>query len=487
MTVPANAAPAIVLITCDELRADALSCYGGTAVATPHLDRLAQQGVRFTRAYTASPWCLPSRASILTGLYPHNHRAYSNFRDCRLDRARPNLYNTLRAQGYRTVHVGKCHYAPVPYGTTAPDRTLPYAAFRDYYLSLGIDDLDLQDDKQVSVWFYDDYARELDQAGYLAAYRAAVWDRSSSKVFDFPAPAEWHPDAWVGRKAVQRILVAPDGAPPFVWVSFSGPHFPFDAPAEYLARVDEGQVGAGVFEEGELDDPARIHHTSYHGGGGIEGAGSAPNKACKQYPPEYWRRLRRTYFANVALLDDQIGRVLDAVQARFGDHALVLFTTDHGEMLGNHRLWGKNNCAYEDVWRVPLLARFPAGAAGAALHGSTGDGMVSLVDLAPTCLRAAGVTANGEALTFDGVPLEDLVRAGGREFVLAEGEGFVAISDGVTKYVTARWGGQRFRELLDLEADPHEFRSVLGQPEYAARHLALADTLERTLVDALLP
>ena len=137
------------------------------------------------------------------------------------------------------------------FAATKPDRTLPYDAMSAYYLSLGIDDLDLQDDKQVSVWFYDDYARELDAAGYLAAYRAAIWDRSSAKVFDFPAPAEWHPDAWVGRKAVERIASAPAETPLFTWVSFSGPHFPFDAPAEYLARVAEEHV---VRERKEAED-----------------------------------------------------------------------------------------------------------------------------------------------------------------------------------------------------------------------------------------
>lgn len=243
------------------------------------------------------------------------------------------------------AHTGKCHYAPVPYGETAADRTLPYDAFREYYLSLGIDDLDLQDDKQVSVWFYDDYARELDAAGHLAAYRAAVWDRSRAKVFEFPAPPEWHPDAWVGRKSVDRVRQHPDGRPLFLWASFSGPHFPYDAPAGYHARVAEEHVGTGVFLEGELDDPGRIHHTSYHGGGGIEGADAAPGRACKGHSDGYWRRLRRTYFANVALIDDQVGALLRAVEARWGENALILFSSDHGEMLGNHRLWGKNNCA----------------------------------------------------------------------------------------------------------------------------------------------
>ena len=476
--------PAIILITCDELRADALSCYGGKAVATPHLDRLAREGILFRRAYTASPWCLPSRASLITGQYPHTHRAYSNFRDCRLDPALPNLYNTLRAAGYTTAHTGKCHYAPVPYGETKPDRTLPYDAFRNYYLSLGIDHLDLQDDKQVSVWFQDDYAAELDAAGHLAAYRAAVWDRTAAKVFEFPAPAEWHPDAWVGRKAATRVESHPTNRPLFLWASFSGPHFPFDAPAEYHARVCEAHVGLGHFLPGELDDPARIHHASYHGAGGIEGAGSSPTKACKDYSDAYWRTLRRTYFANVALLDDQIGALLAAVERRFGENALVVFTTDHGEMLGNHRLWGKNNCAYEDVWNVPLIARFPAGSSGATHHGTASDALVSLLDVAPTCWQAAGVELTAQ---LDGQPLETQLEAGGRPFVVAEGEGFLAISDGRTKYVTATRGGARYRELLDLDADPLEYHNVIDRPAYAARHLALTSSLEPLLVDALLP
>lgn len=141
----------IVLITCDELRADALSCYGNRVISTPNLDALAARGVRFERAYTNSPWCLPSRCSLATGLYPHRNGAYSNFRDIPLDPEIPNIYLLLRDEGYHRAHIGKCHYAPAPYSQTRPDQTLPYDAFRDYYLSLGIDTLALQDDKQVSV------------------------------------------------------------------------------------------------------------------------------------------------------------------------------------------------------------------------------------------------------------------------------------------------------------------------------------------------
>jgi arylsulfatase len=293
--------PAIIFITADQLRKDALSCYGCKAVDTPHLDRLASQGVRFTRAYTNSPWCLPSRTTMLTGLYPHNHRAYSNFRDCQIGPDLPNMYQLLRQNGYRTHHIGKCHYAPVPYNQTRADTTLPYAEFRDYYVSLGIDHLDLQDDKQVSVWFMDDYAQELKAAGYLEAYRAAVWNKEYGKVFAFPAPTQWHPDAWVGRKAVAAIENSPSNQPFFAWISFSGPHFPFDTPDAYLERVHEEHIGTGAYYAGEFDAPDRIHHTSYHRRHGIEGAGAA-GRPCKEHPDSYWRELRRRYFGNVALL-----------------------------------------------------------------------------------------------------------------------------------------------------------------------------------------
>lgn len=462
--------PAILLITADQLRRDALGCYGGAAVPTPRLDALAAGGVVYDRAYTASPWCLPSRTSILTGRYPRNHGAYSNFRDRRLPPDVPNLYNVLRNRGYVTGHVGKCHYAPVPYSMTVPGRTLPYEPFRSYYRSLGIDHLALQDDKQVSVWFYDDYAEELEAAGLLDAYRAAVWDRTYRKVFTFPGPAEWHPDSWVGRRACEWIESLDATAPSFTWVSFSGPHFPFDPPEEYLDRVDCDAVGEPAVRDGEFDDPGRIHHRSYHGPRGwIE---SGPNK---QYGTDYWRRLRRHYLANVALIDDQVGHVLAAARRRFGDDLLVVFSCDHGEMLGNHGLWGKGNCFYEDVVHVPLLLWRP-GRVGA---GTRKNRLTSLVDVFPTLVEAAG----GDPGPVDGVPLN----GDGHAHVFSEGEGFVTVTDGLRKLVTVRKDGHDHVELFDLERDPHEFDDSAGTAEAAGWQRELQAAVIAGLLDAILP
>jgi len=464
-----NSQPHIILITTDELRKDALSCYGNSVISTPNLDRLANQGIQFNRAYTNSPWCLPSRCSLITGLYPHNNGSYSNFRDIPLDANIPNIYSTLNGAGYKTAHIGKCHYAPVPYSQTRPDTTLPYDKFREYYCSLGMDHLALQDDKQVSVWFLDDYAQELNEAGYLEAYRNATWDKSKSKVFEFPGPAEWHPDSWVGRKAREYVDNYQNQEPLFMWVSFSGPHYPFDAPAEYFDRVDMS-ADQRIVSENEFDDPSRIHSATYHGlpTGSIDGMGVAPDHATKNYSESYWHDLRRSYFANVAQIDDYVGRILDSVEERFGDNVLIIFTADHGEMLGNHGLWGKNNCAYEDVWNIPLIVKYPE-----SNSSQVSEEKAMLVDILPTCLNVANVD-----YTFcDGLPLRERIQSGGAEYVFAEGEGFIAVSDGTHKLVRVAQGDRSHTELIDLESDPHEFINRIADPTLQSQRVSLQNQL----------
>lgn len=471
--------PHILLVTTDELRKDALSCYGNEAVSTPNIDRLAAEGVRFDRAYAVSPWCLPSRCAILTGLYPHRSGAYSNFRKCELSADIPNLFSVLGKHGYRTAMFGKCHFAPVPYGDTRADRTLPYDAFKAYYESLGIDHLELQDDKQVSVWFYDDYAKELDRAGYLEAYRRATWDveEERRKVFRFPGPAEWHPDSWVGRKAEAYIDRYEEDAPLFAWVSFSGPHYPFDPPAEYLDRVDMSKDAPRRLKPGEFDDPARIHYRSWHGPGNIDGCHTAPDGASKNYTDTYWQRLRRNYYANLAQIDDYVGRVIEAARSRLGDDLLVIFTADHGEMLGHHGVWGKHDCAYEDVINVPLLVQFPDRPAP-----QTTDARVMLTGMLATCLAAAGLPAE----RTDGRDFRACMEDGGYAYTFAEGEGFASVSDGTYKYVYTNKEGQEYAELFDRSADPDEFDNALDRPELAAELARLRGQLIRHLMPKVL-
>lgn len=466
----------ILFITCDELCREALSLYGNRAIETANIDSLAREGTRFDNAFTVSPWCLPARCAMLTGLYPHHSGAYSNFRKCPLDTGVTNMFRELKKGGYHVSMFGKCHFAPVPYGRTRPDITHPYDEFKDYYMSLGLDHLDLEDDKQVSVWFMDDWAKEASRDNTLEAYRSAVWNRSYQKVFPFPARTEMHPDVWVANKAIDHITSRSDDSPLFAWVSFSGPHYPMDSPREYIDRVDPEKLTPTVIKEGELLPEDRIHHKSYYGGGNIDGASQAPESACRNFTDEYWVRMRQNYNANVLLIDDMVGRIVKAAKEKYGNDLVILFSADHGDMLGNHGMWGKHNCAYNEVWRIPMILSAP----DAVEAGAVRDELVNTCDIMPTFLELAGL----EGAKCDGVSLLSDIQ---REYTFAEGEGYIAVTDGRFKYVHVQKRGEQYRELLDNLADPCEFDNLIGRPEYQSDLARLREKVIEHFIPAVLP
>lgn len=472
----------ILLITCDELNREVLGIYGNRAISMPNIDAIGNCGTRFDNAYTVSPWCLPARCSILTGLYPHRSGAYSNFRKCALVGTIPNIFTGLHTADYTVAMFGKCHFAPVPYSQTRPDVTLPYDEFKEYYMSLGLDHLDLEDDKQVSVWFRDDWAKEAEADGTLEAMRRAVWDRSLGKVYPFPGPLHLHPDAWVGDKATEYIKNADPDKPLFAWVSFSGPHYPMDAPEEYIKRVDADRLTPRKYREGELEGTDRIHHKDYYGRGNIDGCSCAPDAACRNYDEAYWKRMRTNYNAVVSLIDDKVGEIVSAAREKYGDDLLIIFTADHGEMLGDHGIWGKHNCAYDEVWRIPMLISFPHGEQA----GEVRCDIMNSCDILPTCLEAA----SAEPIACDGV---SVYRETDRKYTFAEGEGFMAVTDGKAKYVHIRKRGkngnivENYREFTDLVGDPDEFENRIGCPECQAKLAELRGVLIDHVIDRVLP
>lgn len=473
--------PHILLITADELVPDALGCYGNAGVDSANIDALADRGSKFKEAYTVSPWCLPARASLATGLFPHNNGAFTNYRKWkgRLDPNLPNLYTMLNEVGYQTVHVGKCHFAPVPFHERIEGGAAPYDKYEQYYRSLGMDQLLLQDDKQVSTWFEDDYSRELAKEGLRDRYRDKIFDEQFRKVFRFPGPTKWHPDAWVGDRAAEFIADYDGDHPLFSWVSFSGPHWPFDPPEEYLASVDMDGAPDRTFTPTEFEDDDKIHYKSYHGSGDIRriDANGVVN-ATKDFTENDWHRLRKHYFANVALIDDRVGRIVEAARSNLGEDVLVIFVADHGEMAGNHSLWGKHNCAYEEVWRIPLIVDAP----GWDIPSVT-DARTMLTDVAATCLDMAGVETEG----LDGISVPTLVTRDGHDYVFAEGGGFAAVKHEQKKYIHVHQQGQTFDEFYDLEHDPDEFEDRSEEEAYQRDVAALQGMLLNRFLNDSMP
>lgn len=453
--------PNILFITADEQHMRTLSCYGNRTGITPALDALADCCDVYEHAYTVSPVCLPARCAFMVGMYPHHSGSISNIFGASLSREFPNLFTELKKQGYVTALHGKCHFIPVPYPATRADMTLEYEHFATYYRSLGMDKLTLEDGKNNSLWYYDDYAKELSRKGMLDSCRyEAHINPDNHGYYDFPYEAEMHPDAWVANRAIEDIESRFAEEPNFLWVSFSGPHYPVDTPREYTDRVNPDKMEERIFREDEWNDETKYHFRGYHGPGTTEGSGKAKDGAQKNYTEEYWREWRRRYLGNVALIDEWTGRIIDAARKKFGDNLLVIYTADHGEMMGNHSLWGKNGSLFEDVLRIPLLVQKPGQTEGKRVSET-----VSSLELFPTILSYAGAPIPD---TCDGTTLEKMVQSGGRTHIISECDNRVAVIKDNIKLELNRpdLQGWVYRELYDLLEDPYEFENRYRDPRY---------------------
>jgi arylsulfatase A-like enzyme len=180
----------------------------------------------------------------------------------------------------------------------------------------------------------------------------------------------------------------------------------------------------------------------------------------------------------VAQIDEEIGKILRVVHEKMGDNVLLIFTCDHGEMLGNHRLWGKGRCGYEDVLNVPLFVRMPGQSEG---HRS--DALVSLIDIMPTCFAAVGA----ESPKTDGRNLELSLKDGGYEYVFSESENFIVVTDGRYKYIHLRRNNSTQAELYDLESDPHEYQNQVHNPAYSDTLAMLRGAMVNQFLGDLLP
>ncbi len=468
----------IILITMDECRRDALSCYGGMGVATPHMDRLAAEGVRFPNALTPSPVCGPARCALLSGCYPHRTGKISNTTGALLPPERPNLFNQLRAAGMRTAMVGKCHFTGTPYDRLTYGKPLPGEAIRDYLLSLGMDHLDLCDGKVAPFWFWDDYSLGLREAGL---FDTVAYPGTPSHARLFSGPEEWHPDAWVGRKAVARIQSHGSDQPLFLWASFPGPHYPHDPPQRHLDRVDVLRLPLLRGREGEFDGGDKAQCAAFHRPAGVRNSfgceGGSKDGGSSNWSEAEWIDIQRHYLANIAMIDDWVGAITAAARVHLKGDLTVVLTADHGDMMGAHRLWGKGGCAYEEVLGVPFLASGPG-----FEPGTVAGARVSLLDLFPTFVaRAGGEPPAG----LDGRDILPYLRDGGPRLLFSEHGGILIADDGRHRLSINRQTGTT--ELYDRETDPGEYDNLAHRLEAREIRRRLERAALEHLFDGALP
>ncbi len=480
--------PNIVVICTDQQRTDTLSCYGAEHIHTPAFDRIARDGTRFTRAYAPSAVCTPSRVSLLSGQYAGRHKVWSIGVNTGDDVHM--IQHALAAAGYRTGLIGKAHleaYLARPeesresvagFEAGYGDWSGPYYGFDRVQLALGHVNYGM-------TGHYGAWLRERFPEDHIGAFKT-LRPRSNHKRFggegyDWDLPLDAHNSVWTADRAVDYIRSHDGQAPFFLFVSFQDPHHPHALPAGYRNPVDRDRVPVPDYVDGELDDrPAhfRLAREGRLGQSRFTGArwpmsGQGEGADFRDVSPEAALDGRAQYYGMVGLIDEQLQRIWDALDAAcLYDDTLIIVTSDHGELLGDHGLWMKGPFHYEQVIRVPLLMKPPAGIGG--VGGSDWESPVSLVDVFPTCTDAAGLPGpdwiDGQSLFSPDEDRAVLVETVQDWHVLK----CLSVVSGQHKLTC--YPGESFGELVDLAADTRErFNLFDTHPELRA------DCLQRLL------
>ena len=344
--------PNILFLMDDQHRGDCLGADGNRAIHTPNLDRIAREGIRFSSAYTATPSCTPARSALLTGLAPWNHGMLGYGRVA--GRYPLEMPRALAEAGYYAMAIGKLHYAP--------QRNLHgyHAALLDE--SSRVESPDFRSDYRA--WFWSEApGLDPDATGIgFNDYRGRA----------YVLPERLHPTHWMGQCAVRFLEQYNRPQPFFLKVSFARPHSPYDPPDRWFKHYAEADIPkphAGRWAEPyrRRSDPG---NNIWHGDMGAETAIS-----------------RRCYYGSVSFIDEQVGRILEALDRRgWLENTVILYTSDHGDMTGDHHLWRKTY-AYEGSARIPMLLRLPKGLA-AGPRGAAAPQPVELRDILPTFLDA---------------------------------------------------------------------------------------------------
>jgi arylsulfatase A-like enzyme len=458
--------PHIVVFIADQLRRDALGCYGNTVVDTPAIDSLAVRGTRFDNCYVTQPVCAPARASILTGLYPQHHGVTTN--GLNLPPETPALAE-LVPDDYECGYFGKWHLG---------DDVVPQHGF-DHWLSI--------EDWRRRYTRPEYRSLEPDYYPFLREHGVEPPPPESSYEQWLPTadlPAELTQASFLGDRAsafLRRYAERVDAAPLLLVVSYFEPHAPYTGPYDDMYDPRDIEVDPSFFRfptGGALVNRLR---SRYHLDGGNNPLGELSGDLHDTTTDEGWRRLRARYLGNVTLLDRSIGQILTTLErSSMADDTVVIFTSDHGEMAGDHALMGKR-CMYEPSINVPLIVADPRHAPDTP---TTLDGNVSHVDLVPMMLALAGEDTPSAVAELAGDRDVFVQWNGGPDRNLGtEQINRMTRLPWRTVVTPDRWklnlSTDDHCELYDLSADPHELHNVFDETQHHDRVRDLIARLER--------
>ncbi|MEA3336248.1 MAG: sulfatase-like hydrolase/transferase [Chloroflexota bacterium] len=486
--------PNILLITSDQQHWRTIG-YNNPELHTPNLDRLAAQGTIFNRAYCPNPTCTPTRASMITGLYPSQHGAYAL--GTKLPETVPTVGDALADAGYSTALVGKAHFQPLR-GT-------------DDYPSLESHPI-LQD---LDFWrgfhgpFYGFQHVELarnhaDEAHVGQHYAIWMEDQGCDNWRDFfqpPTgnnpdqhrkwliPEEYHYDRWIAERTTALMAdYQRDNQPFLLWASFFDPHPPYLAPEPWDSLYNPEDLTVPALVPGEHDRNPPHFQLTQQATPDFSPWSEPDGNACHGFhshlhEQEELAKDIAVYYGMTSLMDKYIGQILDRLdQLGLAENTVVIFTSDHGHLFGQHGLIAKGAFHYEDLLRVPMIVRWP----GRVAQGIRSDALQSLVDFAPTLLSLARCQI---PRTMTGVDQKEVwlgKQATARDHVLVENHHQPTTLHLKTylddRYKITVYFGRPYGELFDLLEDPGEVNNLWNEPDF----IDLKTELTNKLLHAIL-
>jgi arylsulfatase A-like enzyme len=452
--------PNVLWYCTDQQRSDTIGALGNPHVHTPNLDRLVGEGVAFTSAYCQSPICTPSRASFLTGKYPSTVHVNTNGNGW-FPSGERLVTRRLADAGYDCGLVGKLHLAGAAHGCE-PRVDDGYRYFRYSHAPRN---------EWPSGHDYADWLREKgeDPSKVLRVPSYLHADLMEPTPERDNVPPHLHQTTWCAERAIEFVSEARE-APWLLSVNVYDPHPPYNPPWEYYRRLDPESLPGPHFRESDLAHQARLAEADF--------------QTSSRRPEEFeGRKVQAAYYAMIEQVDHELGRLLDALD-RTGqrENTVILFSSDHGEALGDHGLLHKGCRFFDGLTRVPLIWSWP-GRFGKGLHSNA---LVELTDLMPTLLDLAGLPIPAETRGRSLLPILTGRADPGhhREFVRCEYYDALELPKHTfgTMYRDRRWKlvvyhGLGLGELYDMESDPQEFESLWDSP---AHHEVKAELLRRS-------
>lgn len=493
--------PNFLLISADQQRGDCLGVEG-RRIRTPHLDRLAGQGTRFTDAITPCVVCQPARASILTGQLPRTHGVHDNGIDLDPETAANGFAGALGAAGYDTAFFGKAHFSTyhthAPTGT--PESLSSSADYGDDWNGpyMGFDHVEMMlvghnwfpPEKPPRGQHYERFFHADDRGEEL---NRLYWEnsgdtRGAAQTWHSQLPVEMHNSTWTADRAIEWLGGARD-EPFCAWVSFPDPHHPFDCPEPWSRLHDPEDVDLPRHRERVFEGRPWWHEAvlTAQPAGDPEKAEIRKNYSrIPQQTDEQLREIIANTYGQIALVDHNVGRILAALEAAgLDENTYVIYFSDHGDWLGDHGLVLKGPMHYEGLLRVPLIIRGPGAPKGAVRMApvSTIDISSTLLDYASAAPRLAQHGASLRPQIEDDAP---------RDFALNEWELLPTRAGVALSLRTVRTGRWKMTvdaisgagEMYDLTDDPDERINRYDDPTAAAARAQLEGYLAQRPDDA---